>query len=82
MIFESLTPYLQNLFLILSVFIIGAASPGPATLMILNTGVTSGRRSSVALSLGIVTGSAFWGGCRRIRARCDLANIGAFLFRI
>jgi threonine efflux protein len=61
MIFENLAPYLQNLFLILSVFIIGAASPGPATLMILNTGVTSGRRASVALSLGIVTGSAFWG---------------------
>ncbi len=37
------------------------SSPGPATLMILGTAISRGRSSAVALSLGVVTGSLFWG---------------------
>ncbi|WP_321490533.1 LysE family transporter [uncultured Hyphomonas sp.] len=52
--------YLPNLLLILSVFIVGAASPGPATLMIMNVSAREGRAAGIMLSLGVVTGSIFW----------------------
>lgn len=57
---EMLSHYLPNLLLILSVFIVGAASPGPATLMIMNVAAREGRAAGVMLSLGILTGSVFW----------------------
>jgi len=57
---DLLSLYLPNLLLILSIFIVGAASPGPATLMILNVSAREGRAAGVMLSLGIVTGSVFW----------------------
>ncbi|KCZ46926.1 MULTISPECIES: LysE family translocator [unclassified Hyphomonas] len=57
---EIFSLYLPNLLLILSVFIVGAASPGPATLMIMNVAAREGRAAGVMLSLGIVTGSVFW----------------------
>ena len=60
MLADLLSLYLPNLLLILSVFIVGAASPGPATLMIMNVSAREGRAAGVMLSLGIVTGSVFW----------------------
>ncbi|MEQ9246713.1 MAG: LysE family translocator, partial [Nitratireductor sp.] len=54
------TQYLPGLALVLSIFTIGVASPGPATLMIMGTAMSRGRPSAVALSLGVVTGSMFW----------------------
>ena len=50
-------------FLILSfiAYIIGTCSPGPNILSILETSMSIGRRSALALALGIVTGSMFWG---------------------
>jgi len=53
--------YLPSLLVILTIFTVGVASPGPATLMILGTAMSRGRSSAVALSLGVVTGSLFWG---------------------
>ncbi|AGI68152.1 putative amino-acid efflux transporter [Octadecabacter antarcticus 307] len=53
--------YLPSLLVILTIFTVGVASPGPATLMILGTAMSCGRSSAVALSLGVVTGSLFWG---------------------
>jgi hypothetical protein len=40
---EIFSLYLPNLLLILSVFVVGAASPGPATLMIMNVAAREGR---------------------------------------
>jgi threonine efflux protein len=57
---EIFSLYLPNLLLILSVFVVGAASPGLATLMIMNVAAREGRAAGVILSLGIVTGSVFW----------------------
>ena len=48
-----------DLLIILTIFTAGAASPGPATLMILNVGLHEGRRAAIALSIGIVCGSMF-----------------------
>jgi len=58
---ELLMLYFPNLLIILTVFTVGVASPGPATLMILGTAMSRGRASALALSFGIVTGSFFWG---------------------
>ena len=58
---ELLATYYPSLLIILTVFIVGVASPGPATLMILGTAMSNGRSAAVALSLGVVTGSLFWG---------------------
>jgi len=52
--------YLPDLLVILSIFAIGAASPGPATLTILGTAMARGRTPAVALSCGVVLGSVFW----------------------
>ncbi|MDQ0325855.1 threonine/homoserine/homoserine lactone efflux protein [Rhodopseudomonas julia] len=60
MIDDALWQYLPNLLVILSIFTVGVASPGPATLMILGTAMASGRASAVALSCGVVLGSMFW----------------------
>ena len=58
---ELFLTYVPSLFVILTIFTVGVASPGPATLMILDTAMSRGRSSAVALSLGVVTGSLFWG---------------------
>lgn len=50
-------------FLLLSflAYVIGTSSPGPNILAILATSISGGKRSALALALGIVTGSIFWG---------------------
>lgn len=60
MMTDTLWEYLPNLLVILSIFAVGVASPGPATLMILGTAMARGRASAVALSCGVVLGSMFW----------------------
>ncbi len=49
-----------NIAAIVSVFAIGAASPGPATLMIASTAMNRGRPAAVRFSLGVMTGSMIW----------------------
>ncbi|MEM9498662.1 MAG: LysE family transporter [Pseudomonadota bacterium] len=61
MSYEVLLQYLPAIFIILTIFTVGVASPGPATLMILGTAMSRGRATAIALSLGVVTGSLFWG---------------------
>lgn len=61
MTYDLLALYLPSLLVILTIFVVGVASPGPATLMILGTAMSRGRSPAVALSLGVVTGSLFWG---------------------
>ncbi|UHC14015.1 LysE family transporter [Methylobacterium currus] len=49
-----------NLPLILSAAFVASASPGPATLAIADTAMQAGRRTGLALALGVVTGSLTW----------------------
>ena len=42
-------------------WMIGGGSPGPATLAISSTSMALGRRAGLALSSGIICGSAMWG---------------------
>ncbi|ARP85402.1 LysE family translocator [Bordetella genomosp. 9] len=46
--------------LILGAALIAAGSPGPATLAIASTSMTSGRRFGLALASGITSGSVVW----------------------
>ena len=55
-----MSDHLPNLLIILSIFTVGVASPGPATLMILTVGATRGRAAAVSLAFGIVAGSMVW----------------------
>lgn len=57
---DTLWEHLPNLLVILSIFTVGVASPGPATLMILGTALARGRAPAVALSCGVVLGSMVW----------------------
>ena len=41
-------------------WLVGGASPGPATLALASTGMARGRRTALALALGILVGSAAW----------------------
>ncbi|MCF6322211.1 MAG: LysE family translocator [Rhizobiaceae bacterium] len=49
-----------NLPLLLTAAFIAGASPGPATLAIAGTSMTSGRKYGLAVACGIVTGSLIW----------------------
>jgi len=50
-----------GLIVALPLFIIGATSPGPATLAIMSTSVRHGRGQGLAFSIGVCSGSLFWG---------------------
>ncbi len=60
MMFNYFENYWQNLLLVASVFAVGVVSPGPATLMILNSAVSRGRAQALALSTGLIIGSIIW----------------------
>ncbi|MEP1964843.1 LysE family translocator [Tateyamaria sp.] len=49
-----------NLPLILLAALLASASPGPATLTIAGTSMTSGRRAGLAVATGVTTGSLTW----------------------
>lgn len=55
------SPYLPYLYLALSTYLIGSASPGPATLSIMLTSMRDGRQKGLALACGITVGSFMWG---------------------
>lgn len=50
-----------ELSIIVLAWVIGAGSPGPATLAISATSMEHGRQSGVTIAAGIVAGSACWG---------------------
>lgn len=49
-----------NLPLILLAALLAGASPGPATLTVAGTSMTSGRRAGLAVASGVTTGSFIW----------------------
>ena len=53
--------FLPGILLAYSVFLIGMASPGPNILAIIGTSMGAGRRSGIALALGVALGSLTWG---------------------
>lgn len=68
-----------NLALILLAALVASASPGPATLAIAGTSMSSGRKSGLALASGITTGSLIWSFSAAMGlGTIMLANVWAF----
>lgn len=57
---EAIAPHMPSLLVILSVYVIGAASPGPSTLMIATVAARQGRGPAVALASGVTLASLVW----------------------
>ncbi|AFL54217.1 threonine/homoserine/homoserine lactone efflux protein [Sinorhizobium fredii] len=55
-----LTPYLPQLLVAWTAYVIATASPGPAVLAIIATSVSQGRKAGLALAFGVLTGSYTW----------------------
>ncbi|WP_268797687.1 LysE family translocator [Pseudomonas huanghezhanensis] len=52
---------LNNLLLVFTAYIIGAASPGPSNMRIMGVAMHQGRRSALMLAAGVISGSLLWG---------------------
>lgn len=57
---DQLTTYLPGILLAYSAFLLAIASPGPNILAVLGTSMSAGRKSGVALALGVAAGSFTW----------------------
>jgi len=72
---------IYDLLILLLAWVIGAGSPGPATLAISATAMQYGRKAGLTISSGIVLGSASWG----IAAALGISSLmvaNAWLFEI
>lgn len=52
--------YLPGILLAYSAFLLGISSPGPNVLAVIGTSMGVGRKSGIALALGVATGSFTW----------------------
>lgn len=57
---QEILPYLPQLAVGWTAYLIATASPGPAILAIIATSVGQGRKAGLALAFGVLTGSYFW----------------------
>src|SRR5258705_11071158 len=57
---DQISIYLPGILLAYATFFIGIASPGPNVLAIIGTSMSVGRRSGIALALGVAAGSFCW----------------------
>ncbi len=57
---DQITTYLPGILLAYSAFLLSIMSPGPNVLAIMGTSMSSGRRSGVALAMGVASGSFVW----------------------
>lgn len=51
----------HHLLLVLTVYVIGAASPGPSNMRIMGVAMHRGRVPALMLAAGVISGSFFWG---------------------
>lgn len=52
---------LNSLFIVYSVYVIAAGSPGPSSIAIMSIAMHTGRTAALAFAAGVMTGSIFWG---------------------
>ena len=57
---EDFHTYLPGILLAYSAFFLGISSPGPNVLAVIGTSMGVGRKSGIALALGVATGSFTW----------------------
>ncbi len=51
----------SSLLLAFAMYCLGVASPGPSNMAIMSTALQLGRKPALALALGVISGSFFWG---------------------
>lgn len=78
----SFSDFLSAIVVSLPLFAIGVASPGPATLAIMNISMKSGRGQGLALGMGICSGSLFWGILAALGLAAVLAANNNFLMAL
>jgi amino acid exporter len=57
---EQISVYLPGILLAYSAFLLAIASPGPNVLAVIGTSMSVGRKSGIALALGVAAGSFCW----------------------
>lgn len=57
---KEILPYLPQLAVGWTAYLIATASPGPAILAIIGTSISQGRKAGLSLALGVLTGSYIW----------------------
>ena len=57
---DQISVYLPGILLAYSAFLLAIASPGPNVLAVIGTSMSVGRRSGIALALGVAAGSFAW----------------------
>ncbi|NVJ97750.1 MAG: LysE family transporter [Alphaproteobacteria bacterium] len=73
---------LGPLFLAFLAYIIGTASPGPATLTIMMTAAGKGRAAALRLAVGVICGSIVWGVVATIGLSVAMSEIATFLYAL
>jgi amino acid exporter len=74
-----ISPYLPGIVLAYSAFLLSIASPGPNVLAIMGTSMSVGRRSGMALALGVAAGSFCWAALTVSGLSVLIANYAAAL---
>ncbi|WP_044418257.1 LysE family translocator [Halarcobacter anaerophilus] len=69
-----------DLFIAVSIYILGISSPGPSNLAIAHTSIHAGRKAGVFFALGITFGSFFWGVLAASGLKPILTEYGNFLY--
>jgi len=72
-------PMAAQLALAWTTYLIGTASPGPSNMAIMGMAMNAGRRPALWLTLGILSGSWFWGVLAALGISQLLASFGAGL---
>lgn len=72
-------PMAAQLALAWTTYLIGTASPGPSNMAIMGMAMNAGRRPALWLTLGILSGSWFWGVLAALGISQLLASFGAAL---
>ena len=71
--------YLPGIILAYTTFLVAIASPGPNILAVLGTSMSVGRRSGIALALGVAAGSFCWAMLSVLGLSAVLASYAAAL---
>lgn len=79
---DQVSIYLPGILLAYATFFLAIASPGPNVLAIIGTSMSVGRRSGIALALGVAAGSFGWAMLAAVGLTALLASYAAALTAI
>ncbi|MDO7896914.1 LysE family translocator [Pseudomonas citrulli] len=72
----------HHLLLVFTVYIVGAASPGPSNMRIMGVAMHQGRQPALMLAAGVISGSFFWGSMAATGVSAILAQYAQALFAL